>query len=182
MSEFNPGQLVIDAFARAFRAQKHLAEAAIKQVSDSQMRESLDANTNCIAVIMKHVGGNLRSRFHEFLTSDGEKPWRDRDDEFVDTFDSRQQMLEAWEKGWGELFETLAALTPDHLERVVAIRGEPHTVPDALARALAHIGYHVGQIVQTARVLCKDEWQTITIAKGASRAHNLKMGYDPRRT
>jgi hypothetical protein len=130
---------------------------------------------------MKHVGGNLRSRFNGFLTEDGEKPWRDRDQEFVDTFDSREQMVAAWEEGWKELFETLGSLTPADLERTVTIRGESHTVPDALARSLAHTSYHVGQIVQAARVLCKDNWQVITIPKGGSAAHNLKVGFDPRR-
>ncbi|MFN7022621.1 MAG: DUF1572 family protein [Phycisphaerales bacterium] len=181
MSNDYLAQTVINSFTRAFRAQKHLAESAIRQVPDGKMREALDANTNCLAVIMKHVGGNLRSRFNGFLTEDGEKPWRNRDDEFVDTFDSRKQMLTAWEEGWTELFEVLTTLTPADLERSVTIRGESITVPDALARSLAHTGYHVGQIVQTARVLCKDEWEVITIPKGGSEAFNLKMGFDPRR-
>jgi len=172
---------IVDAFARAFRSQKHLAEAAIKQLPDGHLRESLDGNTNCIAVLMKHIGGNLRSRFNEFLTSDGEKPWRDRDDEFVATFDSRDQMVHAWEQGWNELFEALQQLTSDDLDRTVTIRSESHTVPDALARALAHVSYHVGQIVQTARVLSKDNWSVITVPKGGSTAHNLKLGFDPRR-
>jgi hypothetical protein len=180
MSTFT-NRTVLEAFARAFRAQKHLADAAIKQVPDDRMREGLDANTNSVAIIMKHVGGNLRSRFNDFLLDDGEKSWRDRDDEFRDTFDSREQMLAAWEQGWKELFDTLDALQPEDLERTVRIRGEPHTVPDALARSLGHTGYHVGQIVQTARVLCKERWSVITIPKGGSRSHNLKMGFDPRR-
>lgn len=181
MSSEYLSQTTINAFTRAFRAQKHLADSAIRQVSDGHMREALDANTNCIAVIMKHVGGNLRSRFNNFLTEDGEKPWRNRDDEFVDTFDSREQMLAAWEEGWRELFDALSQLAPQDLERAVTIRGESLNVPDALARSLAHTSYHVGQIVQTARVLCKDNWQVITIAKGGSEAFNLKMGFDPRR-
>lgn len=175
------GRAVLDAFARTFRAQKHLADSAIKQVSDEHIRLPLDENTNSVCVIMKHVAGNLRSRFTDFLTADGEKPWRDRDDEFVDTFADRQEMLDLWEEGWKALFDSLDTLTPDSLGRAVTIRGESHTVILALTRALGHVSYHIGQIVQTSRYWNKDNWSTITVAKGASRAHNLKMGFDPRR-
>lgn len=181
MSHIDSGRMVIDAFVRAFAAQKHLAEAAIKQLPDDKLKIPLDENTNSIAVIVKHMGGNLRSRFTDFLTTDGEKPWRDRDDEFVDTFTSREQMLEHWEAGWAALFTALANLTPDDLLGAVMIRGESHSVPLALARALAHAGYHTGQIVQTARHLAGDQWETITVPRGGSKAHNLKVGYDPRR-
>lgn len=172
---------VIDSYARAFRAQKHLADAAIAQLSEEQMRQPLDANTNSVCVIMKHVGGNLRSRFTEFLMTDGEKAWRDRDDEFVDNFTSREQMIEAWEAGWRTLFDALAPLTSDDLLGTVLIRGEPLSVPFAIARALGHTSYHIGQIVQTARVMAKDNWTTITVPRGGSIAHNLKHGFDPRR-
>lgn len=174
-------QAVLEAIRRTFAAQKHLADAAIRQLDEQRLRTPLDENTNSVCVIMKHLAGNFRSRFTEFLTSDGEKAWRDRDDEFVDTFGSREHMLDEWEQGWAVLNDTLAALRPDDLAATVLIRGEPHPVPLALSRALAHTAYHVGQIVQTARVMCKDDWSTITIPRGGSRAHNLKMGYDPRR-
>lgn len=181
MSVYDTARAVIDAYIRSFRAQKHLADAAIAQLSEEQLRKPLDENTNSVCVIMKHVGGNLRSRFSEFLLTDGEKSWRDRDDEFVDNFASREQMIETWEVGWQTLFDALGPLTADDLLGTVMIRGEPHSVPFAISRALAHTSYHIGQIVQTARVMAKDNWTTITVPRGGSTAHNLKHGYDPRR-
>jgi hypothetical protein len=124
---------------------------------------------------MKHVSGNLLSRFTDFLTSDGEKPWRDRDDEFVDTFASRQEMLDFWERGWSCLFATLESLQPADLHQHVNIRGEAHSVPLAIQRSLAHCGYHVGQIMLIARILAGDNWQTITIPRGASASYNQKV-------
>lgn len=167
------------AFLDAFIAQKQLAERAIEQVSSLDLRRPLDDNTNSIAVIMKHVGGNLRSRFTDFLNSDGEKPWRDRDDEFVDTFRSRDEIMAAWESGWSILTDTLAALRSEHLFWTVYIRGEPHTVPEALTRSLAHTSYHVGQIVLIARVHNKANWNTLTIPRGGSKEHNRSIGFDP---
>ena len=181
MSDAAPSRLVIDSMQRTFAAQKHLADAAIAQLDESQLRAPLDENTNSVCVIMKHVAGNLRSRFTDFLTSDGEKPWRDRDDEFVDNFSSIDHMKQEWDEGWQVLFDTLASLSDADLGATVRIRGEPHTVALALARSLAHVGYHTGQIVQAARYLAKENWTTLTVPRGGSRAHNLKNGYDPRR-
>lgn len=143
-----------------FRSNKRLADRAIAQVSDERLRIPLDANTNSLAIIMKHVSGNLTSRWSDFLTSDGEKPWRNRDDEFIDTFASRQEILQCWERGWSVLFASLEQLTADDLGKQVEIRGEPHSIPLALSRSLAHTCYHVGQIVQLARVMAEGEWET----------------------
>jgi hypothetical protein len=121
---------------------------------------------------MKHVAGNLLSRWTDFLTADGEKPWRNRDDEFVDSFADRRELLDYWERGWDRLFEALAALTPGDLGKTVLIRGQPHSVPLAIHRSLAHCGYHVGQIILIARVLAGDNWETITIPRGASTTFN----------
>jgi len=181
MSQIETSRIVIDAFVRTFKAQKHLADTAIAQLNEAHLRAPLDENTNSVCVIMKHLSGNLRSRFTDFLTEDGEKPWRDRDDEFVDSFGSREQMLEEWEEGWQALFIALDVLLPTDLPATVMIRGEPHSVALALSRALAHTGYHTGQIVQTARVMAKEQWATITVSRGGSRAHNLKHGFDARR-
>lgn len=175
----NPAAQVLPGLIDAFHAQKALAERAITQVSDEDLRRPLDQNTNSIAVIMKHVGGNLQSRFTDFLTSDGEKPWRDRDGEFVDSFNSREEIMACWEAGWNCLFNALESLNAEHLSWEVMIRAEPHSVPKALGRALAHVGYHAGQIVLTARLLNKDNWKTITIARGGTRAFNERMGYEP---
>lgn len=172
------GSDVLEGFLNAFHAQKTLAEKAIAQLDDAQIRTPLDENTNSVCVIMKHVAGNLKSRFTDFLHSDGEKPWRDRDAEFIDSFADRAEIARTWEEGWSVLFEAVQRLEPQHLEWSVTIRGESHSVPEALARALAHVGYHTGQIVLTSRLLCKGSWNTITIARGQSKAFNAKLGFD----
>jgi hypothetical protein len=166
---------VIGSAASAFRSDKGRADKAIVQLPDDKLHVALDPNTNSIAVIMKHVAGNLLSRWTDFLTTDGEKPWRNRDDEFVDTFTSRAELLAYWESGWQRLFDALAALTPADLDRTVTIRGEPHSVPLAVHRSLAHCGYHVGQIVLIARVLAGDDWTTITIPRGGSAKFNERV-------
>lgn len=160
------------AIINAFEANKRLADRAIEQVSDDKLHIPLDANTNAIAVIMKHVAGNLLSRWTDFLTTDGEKPWRNRDDEFVDSFGSRQEVLEFWERGWACLLTTLKSLKPEDLEKTVLIRGEPHSVPLALERSLGHTCYHIGQIVQAARVHAGEKWNTLTIPRGGSQQFN----------
>lgn len=175
MDSVEIGRAFIDATMSSYRANKGWADQAIGQVSDDNLHVALDANTNSIAVIMKHVAGNLLSRWTDFLTTDGEKPWRNRDDEFVDTFTSRAEVLAHWERGWQQLFNSLSALTPDDLGRTVTIRGEPHTVALATQRSLAHTAYHVGQIILIARVLAGDHWQTITIPRGASASFNQRV-------
>lgn len=164
-----------DATLASFRANKGWADKAIAQVSDENLHVALDPHTNSIAVIMKHVAGNLLSRWTDFLTTDGEKPWRNRDDEFVDTFTSRAEVLAHWERGWQQLFDSLSALTPDDLGRTVTIRGEVHTVALATQRSLSHTAYHVGQIILIARILAGDNWQTITIPRGASDSFNQRV-------
>jgi uncharacterized damage-inducible protein DinB len=161
-----------DAAVTSYRYHKNLADRAIAQSSDEALHRSLDANVNSIAVIMKHVAGNLRSRWTDFLTSDGEKPWRNRDDEFVDNLDSRQELLDSWEAGWKAAFAALEALTEADLDRTITVRGEPHTVALATERSLAHTSYHVGQIVLLARHWAGDRWETLTIPRGGSAAYN----------
>lgn len=173
----DPAASVLDGFLTAFRSQKSLVDAAVAQIDDASLRRPLDPTTNSIAVIMKHMAGNLRSRFTDFLSTDGEKPWRDRDEEFIDRYASREELRADWESGWGVLFASLAALAPEDLGRSVTIRGERQSVPTALARSLAHCGYHAGQIVQVARILAAhhgdgDRWSTLTIPRGGSREHN----------
>jgi hypothetical protein len=160
------------AAAVSFRYHKNLADRAIVQVSDENLHRALDPNTNSIAVIMKHVAGNLRSRWTDFLTTDGEKPWRNRDDEFVDSFATRQEALAAWDDGWQCVLAALAALNEADLERTIVIRGEPHTIALATERSLTHTSYHVGQIVLLARHWAGDVWETLTIPRGGSAAHN----------
>lgn len=162
----------LSAIVRTFEANKRLADRAIEQVPDEKLHVALDENTNSIAVIMKHVAWNLLSRWTDFLTTDGEKPDRDRDDEFVDTFRSRAELLDWWERGWACLFSTLEALTPEDCGKTVTIRGEPHSVPLALERSLAHTCYHIGQIVQVARIHAGEQWTTLTIPRGGSAQFN----------
>ena len=131
---------------------------------------------------MKHVAGNLLSRWTDFLTTDGEKPWRTRDDEFVDSFHSRAELLECWERGWGCLLATLKSLKPEDLDKTVLIRGELHSVPLALARSLGHTCYHIGQIVQVARIHAGARWSTLTIPKGGSEQFNKANWGQPGRS
>ena len=160
------------AIINAFEANKRLADRAVEQVPDQKLHDALDANTNSIAVIMKHVAGNLISRWTDFLTTDGEKPSRNRDDEFVDSFAGRAEVLEFWERGWACLLKTLKSLGPEDLGKTVTIRGEPHSVPLALERSLGHTCYHIGQIVQVARVHAGEKWNTLTIPRGGSEQFN----------
>jgi hypothetical protein len=166
------GRAFIGGAVTAFRANKDWADKAVGQLPDEKLHTALDPNTNSIAVIMKHVAGNLLSRWTDFLTTDGEKPWRNRDDEFVDADTARGELTEYWDSGWRRLFDTLGGLSASDLRRSVTIRGEPHTVPLAIQRSLAHCGYHVGQIILIARILAGDHWTTITIPRGASANFN----------
>jgi uncharacterized damage-inducible protein DinB len=170
-----PSRSIIDAFERRFRADKEMMEQAAVQISDQQLHLPLDENTNSVIVIMKHASGNLISRFSDFLTSDGEKPNRDRDSEFIDDIPDRASLLAKWDKGWGVLFDTLSKLTDADLTKTITVRGEPMSVLDSLVRALAHQAYHGGQIVQLSRHWAKDKWTTLTVARGGSKQMNEKM-------
>jgi hypothetical protein len=166
----------LEEVGRQMRGYKRMAEGAIAQVSDQELLRTIDSEANSIAVIMKHISGNLRSRFRDFLTSDGEKPDRNRDQEFViDGQPSREELLRNWEQSWSVLFQTLASLTPDDLERTVTIRGQPHSVLQALNRALAHYAYHIGQIVFLAKHFRGSDWNTLSVPKGQSEAYNAEM-------
>lgn len=162
----------LSSVVATFRGQKDLADRAIRQLDFPTLRRRLDADTNSPAVIMKHIAGNLLSRWTEFLSTDGEKPWRDRDREFIDDFTSREELMSFWERGWSCLFETLSALRPTGLSQSVTIRGEPHTVARAILRSVDHTGYHVGQIVMVCRILAGDNWEVLTIPRGQSARYN----------
>ena len=178
------GRATLTDFERKFAEIRSESERAIAQLDATSIRRSLDGDVNSVAIIMKHVGGNLRSRFTDFLTSDGEKPWRDREREFVDEFppgeEGRAAAFDAWCIGWQSLERTLAALTDADLRRTVHIRGQPHSVALALARAVAHLGYHQGQITLIARMLVgPSSWRTISIPRGGTSAHHARIGFDP---
>ena len=157
-----------------FESNRRLADRAIAQVADDKLREPLDEHTNSIAVIMKHVAGNLISRWTDFLTSDGEKPWRNRDTEFIDDFRDHAEIIAYWERGWDVLFACLQSLQPCDLDKTVLIRGQPHSVVLAIERSLGHTCYHVGQIVLVARLQAGPSWSTLTIPRGGSQQFNAK--------
>ncbi len=174
MSDFRA--LYIDEAFRSMRGHKRLAGDAIAQLSDEQLFAAPDPESNSVAIIVKHLAGNMRSRFTDFLTSDGEKPDRNRDREFVIPNNAkRDEVLGAWEQNWQLVFETLNSLQPEDLERTVTIRGEPHSVLQAINRQVAHYAYHVGQIVFLAKHLKGAEWKTLSVPKGQSDQYNAKM-------
>jgi len=152
-----------------FRYHKSVADRALVQIADEDLHTLVDGEANSIAIIMKHVTGNLRSRYTDFLTSDGEKPDRNRDGEFeMPERASRTELLAAWDRAFGLVFDTIAALQPDDLTRTVYVRREPFTVIEALNRSVTHTAYHAGQIVLLAKHFCGAGWRTLTIAKGKS--------------
>jgi hypothetical protein len=160
-----------DALA-SFRNYKKLAERAIEQISDDEFFTSIDEETNSIAVIVKHIAGNLHSRWRDFLTSDGEKPDRNRDGEFELTGDTCESLMQFWELGWQTLFENIEPLTVEDFSRTVTIRGEPHTVVEAINRQLTHYAYHIGQIVLLAKHLRSTDWKTLSVPRNRSAEFN----------
>jgi uncharacterized damage-inducible protein DinB len=151
-----------------FRYYKKLAERAMAQVTDGQLLAVLDGEMNSIAVIVKHMAGNMRSRWTDFLTSDGEKPDRARDAEFTDPPATRETLLAIWEEGWQCMFNALERLSEEDLQRTVTIRGEAHSVMQAINRQVAHYSYHCGQIVLLAKHFKHDEWQSLSIPRRQS--------------
>jgi len=158
-----------------FRHYKKLAEAAIAQVTDQQLVTVLDSEMNSIAVIVKHMAGNMRSRWTDFLTSDGEKPDRQRDGEFVDPPATREALLAVWEEGWRRTFSALEPLSTEDLERSVTIRGEAHSVMQAINRQIAHYAYHCGQIVLLAKHFRHEDWQSLSIPRKKSAEFNRRV-------
>jgi hypothetical protein len=158
---------VADA-TRVLRYYKHLGEGAIAQAPDEALSIALDAESNSIAIVVKHLYGNMRSRWTDFLTTDGEKPDRNRDTEFESPAQTRGQLIAQWEAGWKYLFDALAALTDADLSRKVLIRNEPHSVMQAINRQVAHYSYHVGQIVFLAKHFASKNWTTLTVPRGKS--------------
>jgi hypothetical protein len=174
MAELTPLELYLQDARRQFRAMKKLADRALAQVSDSDWFVTLDAEANSLAVIVKHIAGNLRSRWTDIFTSDGEKPDRHRDTEFELTADDTKDALQAyWEKCWGILFATLDGLQAEDLGRTILIRNEPHAVIEALNRQLLHYSLHVGQLVFLAKHLAADHWQSLSIPRGQSATFNI---------
>ena len=162
--------------ARAiFHHYKKLADAAIAQVCDADLTRTLDPEMNSIAIVMKHMSGNMLSRWTDFLTSDGEKPTRSRDSEFEDPVTARAELLAQWERGWSCLFDALDPLTDLDLARTITIRGEAHSVMQAINRQVAHLSYHCGQIVLLAKHFQSSDWKPLTVPRNQSEEFNRKV-------
>ena len=151
-----------------------LGEQAMTQISDDQLFWQPNPDSNSIATIVKHLWGNMLSRWTDFLTTDGEKPWREREAEFDNDLTTRAEVLEKWQAGWQCLFAALDALTPADLDRTIYIRNQGHTVVEAINRQLAHYPYHVGQIVFMARLVAGEAWQSLSIPRGNSAVYNAE--------
>jgi hypothetical protein len=158
-----------------FAHYKRLAERAMAQLTDEQLLATLDDEANSIAVIVKHMAGNMRSRWTDFLTTDGEKPNRNRDTEFEAPPATRTELLALWESGWDCVFSALQPLTDVNLSHTVTIRGEAHSVLQAINRQLAHYPHHIGQIVLLAKHFARDHWQSLSVPRGASGEFNRKV-------
>jgi hypothetical protein len=171
MSDGIIGNYQTDA-VQSFRNYKKLAERAIEQVTDEQFFALIDAEANSIGTVVKHIAGNLHSRWRDFLTTDGEKPDRDRDTEFEIIGDTRESLMTFWETGWQTLFDNIEPLTEDDFAKTVTIRGEPLTVVEAINRQLTHYAYHVGQIVLLAKHFKSAEWITLSVPKNKSAEFN----------
>jgi hypothetical protein len=157
------------------RHHKKLAERAIGQVPDEVLTATLDPESNSIAIIVKHLTGNMQSRWTDFLTSDGEKPTRNRDAEFEAPPQTRAELLALWESSWQIAFDALAALTEEDLSRTIRIRGERHSVMQAINRQVAHYAYHIGQIVYIAKHFAAGNWNSLTIPRGKSGDYNKRV-------
>src|SRR5437588_2637143 len=170
------GQHYLEDALRTFRDYKELAERAWAQINDEDFFRTIDEESNSIAIIVKHMAGNMLSRWTDFLTTDGEKPERNRDMEFVMLPETtKEEMLAYWEKGWKVTLEAIESLRPDDLMRTIAIRGQDHTVVQAINRQMAHYAYHVGQIVYPAKHFRPGEWEALSVPKNKSAELNAKL-------
>lgn len=165
-------QAFLDSVIKLFEYYKSMAEKAMAQVPEAQLFWQYNKDSNSIAVIVHHLWGNMLSRWTDFLNADGEKEWRDRDAEFENTIRDKEELFAKWEAGWDCLLTTLRQLDEADLERIIYIRNQGHTVTDAITRQLAHYASHVGQIIYIAKMVADKPWQTLSIAKGASKDFN----------
>ncbi|MHC4471540.1 MAG: DinB family protein [Planctomycetota bacterium] len=169
----------LDTALATFRRQKALAERAIAQLEDDELHRAPAEGSNSVAVRVRHLAGNMRSRFTDFLGSDGEKSWRRRDEEFVSESEPREALLARWQAGWSTVFDAVCGLADADLERIVRVRGEPLTALEAIQRQVGHYSYHVGQIVYVARQLAGERWESLSIPPGESDRYNESKGYRP---
>jgi len=172
-TDISPTAAYLDEAFRSFRGYKRMADGALAQLNDQDFFYLPDPESNSVALLVKHIAGNLRSRWTDFLTTDGEKPDRNRDQEFVLTADdTREELMRRWEQSWETVFATIKSLKPEDVSRTVTIRGDAHTVVQALNRSLTHVAYHVGQILYLGKHRRGADWMTLSIPKGKSAEFN----------
>lgn len=162
----------LGSIKKQFQYYKMLGERAMEQLQEEQLFWQYNGESNSIALLVNHIAGNMLSRFTDFLTTDGEKDWRNRDTEFTNPFRNKAELMEHWNKGWDCLINALDQLTEADLEKIVYIRNEGHTVVEAINRQLAHYPYHIGQLVFIAKMLKNEDWQTLSIARNKSADYN----------
>ena len=168
----SPASNYLESVRKLFRYYKKLGEGAMAQLSDADLHLLPAPFANSVSIIVKHLWGNMLSRWTDFLSSDGEKPWREREAEFEGTLATRAEIMQAWEEGWDRLFKAIDPLAEEDVSRVIYIRNEGHTVLEALNRQLAHYAYHVGQIVFMAKQIRGKDFQSLSIPRGGSEAYN----------
>ncbi|UKJ07587.1 DUF1572 family protein [Solitalea lacus] len=166
------GQVYIENVKKLFNSQKELADKTFAQLTDNELHFTPDENTNSIAIQIQHISGNMKSRFTDFFISDGEKPNRNRDEEFQERQLTRSELLATWESSWTTLMNLLNTLKDEDLLKTVYIRSEPHSALDAINRQVNHYAYHVGQIVQLGKLIKKDKWSSLSIPLNQSQAFN----------
>jgi hypothetical protein len=166
---------MMDLFIKRFKYYKSLGDQSFTQLSEEQMFWQYNEESNSIAVIVKHLAGNMLSRWTNFLKEDGEKSWRHRDEEFVNAFKTKKEIVEYWEKGWACFFEALDQINDENMYTTIYIRGEAHPVIDAVLRQLAHYPYHIGQMVYIAKMIKNEDWKTLSIPRNKSQEFNNEM-------
>lgn len=171
----------LESATQQFKYYKMLGDKTFAQMNDEQLFWSHNEQSNSIAIIVKHLHGNMLSRWTDFLTTDGEKEWRNRDDEFENNVKSKEQLLSKWNEGWQCLLDALNALTEQDLQKEIFIRNQGHSVLEAINRQLAHYAYHVGQIVFIGKMICDTKWNSLSIPKGESQSFNLSKFSEPKR-
>ena len=170
----------LESAIKQFAYYKQLGDKSVSQVPDDKLFWQYNEESNSMAAIMKHLAGNMLSRWTDFLTADGEKEWRNREAEFENSFKTKAELLEYWEAGWNCMFKALNSLNTDDLDRKIFIRNQEHTVTEAINRQLAHYPYHVGQLVFLGKMICNTSWTSLSIPRGKSTAYNAEKFAQPK--
>jgi hypothetical protein len=170
----------LESVLKQFEYYKKLGDQTFAQLNEEQLFWQFNEESNSIAMIVKHLSGNMLSRWTDFLTSDGEKEWRNRDNEFLNDIKSKSELLAKWNEGWQCLFDAIKPLTAADLSKIIYIRNQGHTVTEAINRQLAHYPYHVGQLVFIGKMLCNDNWKSLSIPKGDSKTYNDEKFSQPK--